>query len=294
MEEVNLRFQHISEQIFNYLDNESLTNCQEVCRSWNIHLNGQKFLPARIILETVRKTHKVGKSWFEVFKKCNAKTILDLRIAVEHVYKELISSMNKKLDFSPLHVAARFGQLMLFNDILQKVENKFPTDGHGRTTLHHAAVKDHLQLYESIATVNGNISPHLININIKFCPNPTPLHTAASNNSLKICRFIVENNKDFSTWASSTNGNTPLHTAAWRGHIEIYKIIMAKIKAKNPRDHLGRTPLHWAAMGGQFEMCRFILENVNDKNPADNNGKTPTDMAQGVRIRDLFYKNTPW
>ena len=69
---------------------------------------------------------------------------------------------------------------------------------------------------------------------------------------------------------------------------------MAKIKAKNSRDHLGRTPLHWAAMGGQFEMCRFILENVNDKNPADNNGKTPTDMAQGVRIRDLFYKNTPW
>ena len=75
---------------------------------------------------------------------------MDLRIAVEHIYKELITSMNKELDFSPLHVAARFGQLTLFNDILQKVENKFPTDGHGRTTLHHAASKDLLQIYESI------------------------------------------------------------------------------------------------------------------------------------------------
>ena len=69
MEELNLRFQHISEQIFICLDNESLVNSQEVCRSWNIYLNGQKFLQARIILETVKKTHKVGNSWFEVFKK---------------------------------------------------------------------------------------------------------------------------------------------------------------------------------------------------------------------------------
>ena len=288
MEEVNLRFQHISEQIFNCLDNESLINCQEVCRSWNIYLNGQKFCQARIILETVKKTHKVGNSWLEVFKKCNTKTIMDLRIAVEHIYKELITSMYKELDFSPLHVAARFGQLTLFNDILQKVENKFPTDGQGRTTLHHAASKDHLQIYESIVTINGNISPYLINVNIKFCPKPTPLHSAAANNSLKVCRFIVENNPDYNTWASTTNGNTPLHTAAWRGHIEVYKIIMGKVKDRNPRDKFGKTPLHWAAMRGHFEMCKLILENVNDKSPADNYGKTPWHMAQGSRICDLF------
>ena len=288
MEEVYLRFQHISEQIFYCLDNESLVKSQEVCRSWNTYLNGQKFLPARIILETVKKTHKVGNSWFEVIRKCNKKTIMDLRIAVEHIYKELITSMSKKLDFSPLHVAARFGQLELFNDILQNVENKFPTDGHGRTTLHHAASKDHLQIYESIVTVNGKISSHLINVNIEFCPNPTPLHVAATNNSLEICRFIVQNNQDYSKWAITTNGNTPLHNAAWRGHIEIYKIIMAKVKDKNPRDHLGRTPLHWAAMGGQFEMCKLILENVNDKTPADNNGKTPWHMAQGPRLFSLL------
>ena len=59
------------------------------------------------------------------------------------------------------------------------------------------------------------------------------LHSAAANNSLKICRFIVENNQDFSTWASNTNCNTPLHTAAWKGNIEIYKTIMAKVKDKN-------------------------------------------------------------
>ena len=87
MEEVNLRFQHISEQIFGCLDNESFNKCLEVCRPWYNFLHGKKFLHARIILETVTKYHEVGKSWFQVFNKCNTKTIIDLRIAVEHLYQ---------------------------------------------------------------------------------------------------------------------------------------------------------------------------------------------------------------
>ena len=94
MEEVNLRFQHISEKIFGCLDNESLASCKEVCRSWNNFLDGQKFLQARVIFETVKKIHKAGKSWFQVFKNCNTKTIVDLRIAVEQFYKELQTNLD--------------------------------------------------------------------------------------------------------------------------------------------------------------------------------------------------------
>ena len=160
MEEVNLRFQHISEQIFNCLSNASLTNCQEVCRSWNDLLIGKKFLQTRIILETVKKTHKVGKSWFEVFKKCNTKTITDLRVAVEHLYHGIFASYREDIDLSPLHVAAAFGQLTLFNDILHKVENQFPLDVIGRSSSHFAAKFDHLHIYESILDVDKNVFPN--------------------------------------------------------------------------------------------------------------------------------------
>ena len=288
MEEVNLRFQHISEQIFNCLENESLDKCQEVCRSWNVFLKGQKFIQARIILETVKKTNKVGKSWIEVFKKCNTKTIMDLRIAVEQVYKELTPFMSRQFNFSPLHVAARFGQLVLFNDIQQKVENKFPIDGYGRSTLHLAAAKDHLEIYESIVATIGNIFPRST-IDVKFGMISTPLDSAVANNSLKVCRYIVENNEDPVSWTNSNTGCTPLHLAAWKGHIEVYKMLIEKVKDINPRDNFGKTPLHWAAMGDRFEMCKLILKNVNEKFPPANNGKTPMELAQEPKVFELFY-----
>ena len=298
MEEVNLRFQHISEQIFGCLDNESLANCQEVCRSWNNFLDSQKFLHARVILESVRKYHEVGKSWFQVFNKCKTKTIVDLRIAVEHLYKgsvifasytgtfhfvyyyKYLSTVKKPKILqcvSPLLVAAAFGQLKLFNDILQRIESKFPLDGFGRSILHYAAMNDHLNIYESIVTNNGNILPH----STANLPT-TLLDMAVDNNSLKVCRYIVENNQDPISYPDTNSGvreSTPLHMAALKGHIEIYKILMEKVVDKNPF-YRGWTPLHFAALNGHLELCRLILENVNDKNPVSNNGRTPKDLAR--------------
>ena len=323
MEEVNLRFQHISEQIFGCLDNKSLASCKEVCRSWNNFLDGQKFLPARMIFETVTKFQKVGKSWLQVFKKCNTKTIMDLRIAVEHFYKELeitldtrnciyinpfinllsLLSSNRQLDLSPLHIVAGYGQLTLFNEILQKVENKFPLDGLGRSTLHIAAMNDRLNIYESIVAIYGNISPHATTDPNRMPINSTPLDTAANHNSLNVCRFIVENNPGKIAWDNTSSwwhGWTPLHTAAFKGHKEIYKIIMEVVADKNPVVQ-GFSPLHLAAIEGKLEMCRLILENVKDKNPIGAQGQTPEDMARNmaecynqsdyIEIMKLFSQN---
>ena len=272
MEEVNLRFQHISEEIFKCLDNESLTNCQEVGRNWKIFLEGKKFFQARTILETVKKRQKVGKSWFEVLKKCNTTTIMALRIAVEHFYEE----PERGKDISPLHVAAEFGQLTLFNEILQKVENQFPLDDFGRSILDFAAEKDQLHIYESIVTINRYIWPHSI---IDFISKS--LDTAVFWNSLKVCQFIVENNPHIA-WdktISEPKRLSPFHIAALRGHTEIYKIIMETVADKNPIC-CGLTPLHTAAMFGNLEMCKLILENVNDKNPVNRHGFTPKDNAE--------------
>ena len=303
MEEVNIRFQHISEQIFGYLDNESLANCQEVCRTWNSFIDGQKFFHARIILETVTKNHKVGRSWFQVFKKCNTKTVGDLRTAVEQLYQESgifasstpVSREYKQLVWtvSPLHVAAAFGQLTLFNDILQRVENKFPFDGLGRSTLHYAAINDCLNIYESIVAINGNIFPTL-RINDSISAIVTPLDMAVKHNSLKVCRFIVENNQVPSYYTllnhTITALHRSLHIAALKGRIEIYKIIMEKVADKNPLFR-GCTPLHLTAVSGNLEMCRLILENVNDKHPVSDYGLTPKDVAKNhyhLEIVKLF------
>ena len=299
MEEVNLRFQHISEQIFGCLDNESFNKCLEVCRPWYNFLHGKKFLHARIILETVTKYHEVGKSWFQVFNKCNTKTIIDLRIAVEHLYQlpgifasyrhrmhilEILTASTVQNQYlSPLHAAAAFGQLTLFNAILQRVENKFPFDGLGWSTLHYAAINDSINIYESIVAINGNILPHRKS-DPSFYPILTPLNLAVNNNSLNVCRFIIENNYVPSSHIHSEMGYPEvygfLHCAALRGQIEIYKIIMESVADKNPRLDHGCTPLHLAAWHGHLEICRLILDNVGDKNPVNNWGRTPRDLAK--------------
>ena len=75
------------------------------------------------------------------------------------------------------------------------------------------------------------------------------------------------------------HNNTPLHWAANEGHLEVCRLIIANVQDKNPADHWGQTPMHLAAGGGHLEICRLIIKNIQDKNPAEDNGNAPLHMA---------------
>ena len=49
MEQAFLRFPHLSENIFDLLDNKSLADCKEVSKAWYFYLDVQTFLQPRII-----------------------------------------------------------------------------------------------------------------------------------------------------------------------------------------------------------------------------------------------------
>jgi hypothetical protein len=49
MEQAFLRFPHLSENIFDLLDNKSLADCKEVSKAWYFYLDAQTFLQPRII-----------------------------------------------------------------------------------------------------------------------------------------------------------------------------------------------------------------------------------------------------
>ena len=58
MEEVFIRFPHLSEDIFNALENKSLASCKEVSKVWYNYLHGQKFVRerrVRVIQEMIEK-----------------------------------------------------------------------------------------------------------------------------------------------------------------------------------------------------------------------------------------------
>ena len=58
---------------------------------------------------------------------------------------------------------------------------------------------------------------------------------------------------------------TPLHLAAENGFLSICKYIIDRIDDKNPGDETGRTPLHFAAQNGHIGICELIINNTDTK-----------------------------
>ena len=57
MEEIILRFPHLSEQISICLDNQSLAKSREISKTWNRLLEEQKFFQIRIIKTIIERLH---------------------------------------------------------------------------------------------------------------------------------------------------------------------------------------------------------------------------------------------
>ena len=188
MEELFLRFSHLSEQIFCNLTNETLIKLKEVSRPWNEYMADQKFLEIRIIEATVQDFHKLDNVWKKVFKTLSKETSSDLRRAVCQFYVK-----NQDLNFyetvTPLHVAAGAGHELLFINIFKKSKDKYPKDEEGQTPLFYAAQNGHLDIFSFIM---GRIEEK----NPRQNDGSTPFHCAARNGHLNICKYIMKRVKD--------------------------------------------------------------------------------------------------
>ena len=119
MEELCIRFSHLSEKIFDSLDNDSIIKCKEASRFWLNFLDGQKLVQIRIIKATVEQFHSIGESWNKVFNSASTKTIMTLGVAINQFYnKDLGLTYYEGL--TPTHVAAATGDLLLLTKIQEK------------------------------------------------------------------------------------------------------------------------------------------------------------------------------
>ena len=155
METLNLRFPHLSEMIFDHLDNQSLSNCKIVCKTWSIYIGEQKFYGIRNIKETVKKFHKLSKPWFEVFKKANTEIIMELRNFLNQLYEKLRNNLtpcvlriNKEV--TPLHICAGAGNILLYEAIHKIVKNKQPRTENGHEPIVYAVINGHVKMAEFI------------------------------------------------------------------------------------------------------------------------------------------------
>ena len=269
MEEICIRFSHLSEKIFDLLDNESMINCKEASRFWFDYLDGQKIVQNRAIKATVGQFHKPGESWNKVFKSAFTETIMTLRVVVNQFYNRDLG-LNYHEGLTPIHAAAATGHLLLLTNLQDKSLDKHPKDNEGFTPLYYAAQNGHLEVCEHIIQKIEDNNPAANN-------GKTPLHAASGNGHFKVCELLIKNlvNKN----PASDDGITPLHYSALHGSVELYMLLSNHLMNKNPSPTHCITPLHMAAGGGQWKMCKFIMDSLDDKNPGDDANFTPLHFA---------------
>ena len=68
--------------------------------------------------------------------------------------------------------------------------------------------------------------------------------------------FIMENIDDKNP--RENDGHTPLHYAAQEGNLEICRLMMENIDDKNPVTNDGRTPQDLARQNNHLVLCNYI------------------------------------
>ena len=270
-----MRFPHLSEMIFDHLDNQSLANCKVVGKIWRIYIEEQKFYGIRIIKQTVKKFHKLSKSWFEVFKKGNTGTIMELRNCFDQFEKarkqnpNIVYEFNKEI--TPLHVSACAGNILLYESIHKLAQNKQPRCENGNEPVIHAIYLGHVEMALFIIK-------KMVDKNPKSNCGCTVLHTAARLGYVEIFESILKHLEDKNP-KNKCEDATPLHIAAMFGHIRVCEFIMKHIDEKNPSDADGWTTFHYAAESGRFDICELYLKTIKNQHPRTNDGDTPLHMA---------------
>ena len=86
----------------------------------------------------------------------------------------------------------------------------------------------------------------------------TPLHRAAQNQRLAVCRVLVE--AGASVHAVDKGRQTPLHAAAFYGHADVARYLLDNHADPDARDLFAQVPLHLAACGGHVKVMEVLLE----------------------------------
>ena len=291
MDNIFLRFPHVTEKIFDQLDNPSLAMCKTVSRPWNNYLNDQKFLYERIMTE-LAKYKPIGESK-KHGNQCSSHYVCAVHAGNPYVSREPCTNGYVQTSWSFSNPRPRpkesWNRILkklnsktiaeLYNAIKVYIEEATPSDWRERTSyfndhdiapLHIAAYIGSVVLYEEIFRESLVQNPE------SHC-GKTPLYIAAGKGHFLLCKTIMETVQAENNVSSGVN--KALFEAAKNGHVEVCKFIVDSIDDKNPKVTNGRTPLHVASGNGHLEVCKLIMEKLVDKNPKAEDHSTPLHEA---------------
>ena len=178
-EEVFIRFPYLCQQTFSELDNDYLTKCRKVSRGWKLAIDYQPIL-------MIQRYTKCSRTLLK--KIIQKEDVVDLANQTRKLYTKypMTSSKNR---MTPLHEAAKIGNLPILELIIENHEDINCRDGYGWTPLHWAAEGGHLEICQLILPLIKEKNPV-----DKY--GKTAFDVALQNQHWKVCGLIIENNQE--------------------------------------------------------------------------------------------------
>ena len=177
------------------------------------------------------------------------------------------------LGLTPLHLAARSGNMQIVQALLEKGADKNAHSKHYGIPLHSAT---HWSASHEIIPLLSEDQ----NIN-RLSQEKTPLLQATMGIQFnpKVIKALLEKGAD--PTISDNWGTTPLHkTADTVDDSKTIQLLIDKGADVNAKDHLGRTPLHLAAERNHIDTVRVLVKNGADKNAhIQTTKRTPLHVA---------------
>ena len=250
LDEMMLRFPHLVQDVFEELDNKSLTNCRNVSRACCDFIDNEKFYWVRKIQDYVTMKNFL-QQWQKVLKNTSTENVKKIFVTVKQFVE--YDLYRKKQQWSPLHIAAAQGHLEFCKYIIEKTNNPNPKKRSGLTAFHMAASSGCRDICELIID-------NLEDKNPADKKGMTPFHSAAENGHFDVCKLIIQNidNKN----PAALDGCTPLHLATKHGHLEIVRLIVKTGVDKSPH-FKGKTPLDLVRPRSRYRFYPLLIDNIS-------------------------------
>jgi ankyrin repeat protein len=218
----------------------------------------------------------------------------------------LLEDAVEKLDGSrPIHWAVACRDLPVLKLIMEKGVNPICETKHGWNLLHIAALFDHVEGINYLASTQQIKAHGSTMVNGRTSALDTPLHIAAafckgSSCFLAICSLLSGSDSCSFLLARNEQDQTPLHLAAAANNVDTIRYIISQLDTHNwmlnkvwarrfmdlnyirnvdPLDKAGRSPIWYAAAAGACEAIEALMSLGANINLADDTGLTPLHAA---------------